>query len=472
MINLKQFKLLNKKMSNKTNEFKITKKQAEALRHLTDDQRKIILFWGGAGWWKSFLWWLWIATMCINYPGVKYLMARKIKEQVKKTTLDAFFKATKALGIERNKHYFYTENRSEIRFANWSTILLMGIMNRPSDKDFDSLGSLELTWAFVDEAAEVVQKAIWILSARCWRHLNDKYKIPPKVLLTCNPSRNWLYKDFFIPHKNGNLKKSYVFIQSLYKDNPHLTQENVNNILALKDMDELSYYRYIGDWEKAEDSWKLYSSESIANIFINKWESWTKYLSVDVSWLWRDKTVITYFDWRIIKKIWTEEKTNQVELSERIKNICSQFNISLKNVVIDTNWIWQWIWDILDQIPYPYKSQNRPMETKDERFITQFINLRAQNYYNLKQLIENWKIWFEDEDPSKFDLLQEELEQIIQVDIDKWEKFKIISKDKIKQNIWRSTDFADTIAMRNVFDLIDKTEEKFDNNLFDMNLFI
>jgi hypothetical protein len=53
-----------------------------------------------------------------------------------------------------------------IKFANGSQILLLDLAYLPSDPLYTRLGSLELTGAFVDEAAEVDERCITILSTR------------------------------------------------------------------------------------------------------------------------------------------------------------------------------------------------------------------------------------------------------------------------------------------------------------------
>jgi len=55
----------------------------------------------------------------------------------------------------------------------------------------------------------------------------------PKILGTCNPSKNWTYTEFYNPSLNGELRESRKFIQALPKDNPHLPQSYINTLLGL-----------------------------------------------------------------------------------------------------------------------------------------------------------------------------------------------------------------------------------------------
>jgi hypothetical protein len=61
----------------------------------------------------------------------------------------------------------------------------------PSDRNFDSLGSLEITFACVDECNMVVEKGVQVLASRI-RYKLDEYELTPKILMTCNPAKNWV----------------------------------------------------------------------------------------------------------------------------------------------------------------------------------------------------------------------------------------------------------------------------------------
>ena len=95
----------------------------------------------------------------------------------------------------------YNAQDSHIRFANGSEILLLDLAYLPSDPLYTRFGSLELTGAFVDEAAEVEEQCITILSTRIGRQYNEKYNLKPKLLLTFNPDKGFVYRNFYKPYK-------------------------------------------------------------------------------------------------------------------------------------------------------------------------------------------------------------------------------------------------------------------------------
>jgi phage terminase large subunit len=112
-----------------------------------------------------------------------------------------------------------------IEFKNGSRIDLLDLAYKPTDEMYERLGSLEYTGGFIEEVSEVKFKAFDVLKSRIGRHLNKELSLPPKMLLTCNPNKNWLYRVFYKPWKKGELESKYAFVQSLYKDNPHTADE-------------------------------------------------------------------------------------------------------------------------------------------------------------------------------------------------------------------------------------------------------
>jgi hypothetical protein len=52
--------------------------------------------------------------------------------------------------------------------------------------------------------------------------MNTEFGLLPKIGLTANPSKNFLYRLFYKPWKSGTLPEQYAFIRSLYADNPHI----------------------------------------------------------------------------------------------------------------------------------------------------------------------------------------------------------------------------------------------------------
>ena len=155
-------------------------------------------------------------------------MGRSKLKSLKETTLKTFFDITTKLKL--SEQYVFNSSSNVIKWSNGSEILLKDLFLYPSDPNFDSLGSLEITGAFVDECSQVSYKAWQILKSRIRYKLNE-YNLTPKILGTCNPSKNWTYTEFYNPHLNKELRQSRKFIQALPKDNPHLPESYIKTLL-------------------------------------------------------------------------------------------------------------------------------------------------------------------------------------------------------------------------------------------------
>lgn len=148
-------------------------KQNRAMISLQDDHTREILYGGGAGGSKSFTGCAWLITMCVTLPGTRWLMGRAKKATLKITTLKTFFDVAKMMGLKEEIHYRYYEKKELIEFSNGSEIVLKDMFQYPSDPNFDSLGSLEISGGFIDEVAEVTNTAKAIALSRCRYKLFD-----------------------------------------------------------------------------------------------------------------------------------------------------------------------------------------------------------------------------------------------------------------------------------------------------------
>ena len=112
---------------------------------------------------------------------------------------------TKYLPILGIKESDFKLNLDEgITYKNGSQILFLDLAYQPSDPDMASLGSLELTDAFIDEAGEIHKKAADTLGSRVNRWMNKEHNIVGKTVLSCNPSQNFLRSEYYEPyHKLG-----------------------------------------------------------------------------------------------------------------------------------------------------------------------------------------------------------------------------------------------------------------------------
>jgi len=313
----------------------LSKKQMQAIQVLRDDSTTELFYGGAAGGGKSWLGVLWLTLNSLEYPGTRWMMGRSKLKILKETTLLSFFEVAKLVGMHRDKDYKYNSMSGVITFTNGSEIYLKDLFLYPSDPEFDSLGSTEYTGAFIDEASEVTTKAKTIVTSRL-RFKLEEYNLIPKLLLTSNPSKNFLYTQFYKPNKAGTILHYRKFISALVQDNPYISPHYIEN---LKKLDPVSKERlFYGNFEYDDDPAKLMEYDNIVDIFTNQFveeEDDTKYISCDVARFGKDKAVIMIWKGLFIEKIYDYGKCSIKELHDNLIRSCKKHKVPFSNVVVD-----------------------------------------------------------------------------------------------------------------------------------------
>ena len=420
-------------------------KQTEALDLLESDKPLALCFGGGAGSAKSFLGAYWIIKNCLKYPGTRWLVGRARLSTLKSTTLLSLFEVCKMQGVLSDEHYRYNAQDNTIKFFNGSTIFLKDLFFYPNDPQFDSLGSLEITGSFIDEAQQITETAFEVVRSRI-RYKLDEYGLTPKILLTCNPGKNFLYKRFYLAKKEGRLKEGEDFLQSLVTDNPHISKHYIDNLHKLPE--NLKQKLLYGKWETHDDS-SLIEYESILNIFTNTHcvdLRATYYITCDVARLGSDKAVIMVWrGWEVIDMI-TFDTCTIIELANSVTALKNKYKIGNNCIIADESGLGGGLIDILKI--KGFVGNARPENGEN------YQNLKTQCYYRLSDKINKNEIYIsypvsQEEQKS----IIEELEQVKSSDIDNDGKIKMMSKIDVKQAIGRSPDYSDSLMMRIWFDL-------------------
>lgn len=420
-------------------------KQEHAVYYLKDNVTKEILYGGAAGGGKSALGVLWLIEQCQAYPGTRWLMGRSKLKTLKETTLNTFFELTSNLKL--SNCYNYNSQIGVITWNNGSEILLKDLYSYPADPNFDSLGSLEITGAFIDECNQISFKAWQIVTSRIRYKLNE-YNLTPKILGTCNPAKNWTYSKFYIPTAAGTINETRKFIQSLPTDNPNLPPSYLDSLLAL---DENSKQRlYYGNWEFDNDPARLIDFDKIQNIFTNDFvDSGDMYISADIARYGSDKMVILVWSGFRVIEIFTLDKSSITETAEAIKSLMNKHRVPLSNVVADEDGVGGGVVDIVRCKGFV----NNSKALKEENNNVEYQNLKTQCYYKLADLIQSNKLFIDCNNADIQDTICKELEQVKRDKIDQDGKLQILPKEKVKELIGHSPDYSDALAMRFYFDL-------------------
>jgi hypothetical protein len=424
---------------------KLLLKQENAVYFLKDRITKEVLYGGAAGGGKSALGVLWIIEQCQTYPGTRWLMGRSKLKTLKETTLNTFFELTSNLQLSTSDNF--NSQTAGMTWKNGSERLLKDLYSYPADPNFDSLGSLEITGAFIDECNQISFKAWQIVTSRIRYKLNE-YNLTPKILGTCNPAKNWTYSKFYLPTANGTMPESRKFIQSLPTDNPNLPASYLDSLLAL---DENSKQRlYYGNWEFDNDPARLIDFDKIQNIFTNDFvDSGDMFISADIARYGSDKMVILVWSGFRVIEIFTLDKSSITETAEAIKSLMNKHRVPLSNVVADEDGVGGGVVDIVRC--KGFVNNSKPL--KEDNVNVEYQNLKTQCYYKLAEKIQSNGLYIDCELTDAQDVIVKELEQVKRDKIDQDGKLRILPKDKVKELIGHSPDYSDALAMRLYFEL-------------------
>jgi phage terminase large subunit len=400
---------------------KLLIKQEHAVYYLKDNITKEILYGGAAGGGKSALGVLWLIEQCQTYPGTRWLMGRSKLKTLKETTLNTFFELTSNLKLSTS--YNYNSQTGVITWTNGSEILLKDLYSYPADPNFDSLGSLEITGAFIDECNQISFKAWQIVTSRIRYKLNE-YNLTPKILGTCNPAKNWTYSKFYLPTAARTITETRKFIQSLPTDNPNLPPSYLDSLLAL---DENSKQRlYYGNWEFDNDPARLIDFDKIQNIFTNDFvDSGDMYISADIARYGSDKMVILVWSGFRVIEIFTLDKSSITETAEAIKSLMNKHRVPLSNVIADEDGVGGGVVDIVRCKGFV----NNSKALKEENNNVEYQNLKTQCYYKLAELIQSNKLFIDCNNADVQDIITKELEQVKRDKIDQDGKLRILPKE-------------------------------------------
>lgn len=458
----------------------LTSKQTQALDILENMNNGIdeIVYGGSAGSAKTFIGCYWLLKNALKYPGSRGLLAREEYKTLKQTSLVTFFEVCKLQGLQSDIHYRYREQAGEIHFYNGTIIILKGLPYLPSDPNYDYLGSFEVTYAFIDEIAQIRKKAWDITKTRIRFKLNEytpcgkltkdlevvgrdengepeKWRLPngdfseglkPKLFGSLNPSQNYVYTYFYKPWSKGTLEPFRAFIRALPTDNKYLPKPYLNSLnnLPKPERDRL----YLGLWESRTDT-ELVREDAQAELPNNIWvrkPNQHKYIICDVARLGSDKAVIGYWEGLELVEYYEYGKSRLTELKTVVDTLRMKHKVATGNILVDEDGIGGGLVDFLRC--KGFLNNGAPLNKEN------YQNLKTQCYYYLAQHINELKILIEKGvlTEEQWECLNKEIEQI-KVEPTDDNKLRIISKEQVKSNIGHSPDMTDMLAMRMWFEI-------------------
>ena len=433
-------------------------KQYEAYQRLWDAVTSFVLFGGGAGGGKSWLGAEWLMQNCYRYPGSKWFMGRNELTRLMGSSFSTFQKVCAYHEIPQtdwvlNGQYHY------IQFKNGSRIDLLDLAFKPSDPMYQRLGSLEYTGGWIEEGGEINFMAFDVLKTRVGRWMNKEFGLfPAKILITCNPEQNWLYRIFYKPFKNKTLPPEYAFIRALYNDNSYTKEEYEKQLTSITDPTLRARLKQ-GLWEYMPGDNSLVDYDSIVDLFTNTpVESNDKYATADVARYGSDKTV--FGTWRGLElyKIDWKEHQGVDQTAMAIRELLRLESVPFSHTVADDDGVGGGVVDIVRGIK-GFVGNSTAIKTADEekegKPKQNYANLRSQCAFILADQINNHNIAITAsiDEPTK-EMIIEDLQQLKKKETSVEAPLALIAKEEMKENLGRSPDFMDMMSMRMMFTLI------------------
>lgn len=442
----------------------ISEVQNLAMEQFNDPQVVRIIFGGGAAGGKSFLIGLLCAMACKQYPGTRWALARKELKSLKQTTLATLIaKVHRVLGISE-ADYKLNLLDSTLEYTNGSQVLLLDLTAKPSDPEMESLGSLELTGAFVDEIGEVNKKSFDILASRVNRWLNKEYNLTGKIVGSTNPSPGFVRQEFFDKYEalgGGRIRKwqngyvyvrgervpAYdVYIKSTAIDNPFIDENYVEGLRRLPPQERKRLLD--GDWDYLDEDNSLFTMAIVDKMTVEEipeeGPKFNKFIGVDPADAGKDATIVTLVEQGVI--------TQQLEIkSPTMKDAAIGYHIAGKliqfaekhgfnkslarNITIEGNGVGAALRDGLRTLGWNVQVYTATLQTRNEGYYQFMLDADAGAIKILLSVIEEGTL----------------LRQLAahRYDLDSG-KPVVTRKKELRQTLGRSPDHADSAMIANM----------------------
>lgn len=421
-------------------------KQKEVWRAWADPTVSDIVYGGSKGSGKSFLGCSIIISHALMYPETHYFIARTSLTDLRKFTMPSIAEVLTIWGIPAHS-YSYNGQDNYYKFKNGSKIFLLSAEYLPSDPMFMRFGSMQMTQGWIEEAGEFHRDAKNNLQASIGRWKNGVYNLAPKLLQTCNPSKNYLYTDYYRPFKDKTLDSWKRFIQAFPEDNKMLPDgylENLRRSLTKNQKERLLY----GNWEFDDDPTVLCDYDAICDAFTNTYvgRGGNRRMAADIAMQGRDRFVTVLAEGNTYTITVDKPKATGKEIEQDLQNEMNNKGVSRSNTVADSDGMGSYLSSYLKGI--------KEFHGGGSAYDKEFANIKAECAYKLAEKINARSIHIICS-PEQRERIIEELGVLKAESVDKDEqKKRIIKKEKMKELIGHSPDYLDTLIMLQIFDVI------------------
>ena len=416
----------------------LTKKQQQFAEAMLSGKYTDLLFGGAIRGGKSYVAIALVLLLCRMYPGSRWAIVRKDLPTLRRNTIPTFDKIAHPFAgpIKRDEWISTCANGSQIVFFSESF---------DTDPDLNRWRGLELNGFLLEEGNEL-QRASFnkaIERAGSWSVPSGQQQPPPFILLTCNPSPNWIKQLFYDPWFAGTLKAPFFYLPASVVDNPHLDPAYVKSLENLKLTDLATYQRFVlGDWSQSDDPTQLIKFDWINASKNVDPIAGKKRLGVDVARYGDDDSCFCEVEGNRVVGLEYHHGLSIDRTAEYVQAKICNGPIDAGFVFVDVVGLGAGVADILQKEGYRVVqviSGAKADENPNSFF--QFKNLRSQLWWELREKFRLGQICLDVDDTR---LVEDLTAPRYSITSDKI--LMVESKDDIKKRIGRSTDAGDALV--------------------------
>ena len=418
----------------------------------------------------------------LSISGLHSAVCRNELKDLTNTTFVSFMDTLALYKIPYGKEHgllHYNEKKNCWIFNNGSRIFFLSVEFKPSDPTYEWLGSYMLSYVWFEEAQQIHFQAYVKMGQRVGRQVALYKKIGyviNQILITMNPSKNWVYNLLYLPQKNGTLEKKKLFMKALAKDNPTLSKEYMTALDEIPDPIERAKQRD-GEWEYDDSEKALFTHMSITKMFDYEdlKDSGTMYITCDPAGRGQDEAVLMLWKGYCVIGVAIAKKSTRQDIEAVIDNWKDKHVIPNEHIFIDAIGLGEYLVDSYEEcfifkanslpiIEFMGNNSERSNKTKSSpyyRLRDQVFNVAAElTEKEIPQFSTNLEIIKFGKYPESFSYnrntimaeFRKELEPICETTKIDAPKKKITTKEDIKNIIQRSPNYSDCWSMRFITD--------------------
>jgi hypothetical protein len=224
--------------------FSPSETQQTFLNAVFSGKYKYLMFGGAVGGGKTYCALGALLLLCKVYPGSRHVVVRDSLQNLKLTTIPSFLKLCPERFLQK-----FNQDTMTATMTNGSQIIFFG-EQFDSDKELLRWHGLECNSFVFEECGELQEASFYKAIERAGRWIPPTgVQPPPLILMTCNPSRNWVKTLWYDRYTASTLPHDWFYVPSKITDNPYVSS-NAEYMDSLKNLPAYEYQSMVeGDWE-------------------------------------------------------------------------------------------------------------------------------------------------------------------------------------------------------------------------------